>query len=73
MKFLCDVQIAYKIKTFFRSQGFEALHVNDILNKSETSDSEICNFADKEGYTLLTKDYDFIDTYYLRQSPKKLI
>ncbi len=73
MKFLCDVHIAYKLKNFFLAQGFEALHVNELLNKSDTCDGDIGDYADKEGCILITKDFDFVDFYYLRQSPKKII
>jgi predicted nuclease of predicted toxin-antitoxin system len=41
MKFLCDVHISYKIVAHLKSLGFESIHVNEILNKSETKDSEI--------------------------------
>ncbi len=73
MKFLCDVHISYKLATFLRSLGFETIHVNEILNKSETKDSDICMYADQNDLIVITKDADFRDSYFIRHSPKKLI
>jgi len=42
MKFLCDVHISYKIVNYFKSMGYEAIHVNEILDKWVTKDNEIC-------------------------------
>lgn len=73
MKFLCDVHISYKIVNQFRDLGFESIHVNEILNKSETKDSEISLYADKNDYVVITKDSDFRDTYFIKKTPRKLI
>jgi len=73
MKFLCDVHISFKLVRFRHSSGFEAIHVNDILNKSETKDAEICRYADDNNYVVITKDSDFKDTYLVKRSPQKLI
>ena len=72
MKFLCDVHISYKIVRHLISLGFEAIHVNDILNKSETKDSAICEYADIND-VVITKDSDFRNSFLVKQTPKKLI
>ena len=73
MKFLCDVHIAYKIVYYLRSLGFETVHVNDILQKSQTKDSEICKYADLYNFIVITKDSDFRNSFFIKQTPKKLI
>ena len=73
MKFLCDVHISYKIVRYLISLSFEAIHVNDILDKWFTSDRDICKYADEHNMIVITKDYDFRASYYLRNTPKKLI
>jgi predicted nuclease of predicted toxin-antitoxin system len=73
MKFLCDVHIPYKLRNFLRGQGYAATHVNELPGKSETTDQSICSYADNEGCILITKDLDFIDSYYLKVSPKKIV
>src|ERR1051325_11750213 len=73
MKFLCDVHISYKIKKFLSAQNHIAIHVNELPEKSETEDEDICRYVDSENCILITKDADFIDSYYLKQTPKKII
>ncbi|MCF8360246.1 MAG: DUF5615 family PIN-like protein [Prolixibacteraceae bacterium] len=73
MKFLCDVHISYKIVKQLKYLGFETVHVNEILDKSATKDSEISNFADVNNYVVVTKDSDFRDSFLVKQTPQKLI
>lgn len=73
MKFLCDVHISYKLVNFINSIGFEAIHVNQILDKSRTKDKDICAYADKFNYVVITKDSDFKYSHLLHKTPKKLI
>ena len=73
MKFLCDVHISYKIVNHLILLGFESIHVNGILDKWNTRDREICSYADKGDYVVVTKDIDFRDSFLIRNTPKKLI
>jgi len=73
MKFLCNVHIPLKLVTYLNSFGFEAIHVNMILNKWFTSDNDINKFADENDFIVITKDSDFRNSFYIQKSPKKLI
>ena len=73
MKFLCDVHISYKVVKFLSDLGHEAIHVNTILEKWHTKDTEICKYADSHELIVITKDYDFRDSFFLRKTPRKLI
>ncbi|OCX54119.1 hypothetical protein BEL04_07580 [Mucilaginibacter sp. PPCGB 2223] len=73
MKFLCDVHISYKLVNRLILLGFECIHVNNILNNWNTTDNEICSFADAGGFVVITKDADFRDSFLVRNTPKKLI
>jgi predicted nuclease of predicted toxin-antitoxin system len=73
MKFLCDVHISRKIVNHLKMKGHHAMHVNDILNKSETTDRDICLYADKNNLIVITKDADFRNSYFIHKSPKKVI
>lgn len=73
MKFLCDVHISYKVVNHINSLGYEAIHVNDILNKWFTDDKDICNYADDNNLIVITKDADFRNSYFIRNTPRKLI
>jgi predicted nuclease of predicted toxin-antitoxin system len=73
MKFLCDVHISYKIVNFLNSFGHETIHVNQILDKWHSKDKDICNYADINDFVIISKDYDFRDSYFIKKTPKKLI
>jgi len=73
MKFLCDVHISYKIQKFLNNEGYKTVHVNEILNKWNSTDQEISQYADQHDLIVITKDSDFRDSYFVKHSPKKLI
>lgn len=73
MKFLLDVHISYKLANAIKELGHEAIHINTILDKWHTKDSDICKYADKNDFILITKDTDFRISYFLSNTPKKLI
>jgi predicted nuclease of predicted toxin-antitoxin system len=73
MKILCDVHIPYKLVNFLRNQGIEAVHVNRILAKWYTKDSDICQYADNNDYVVVTKDVDFRNSHFVKGSPRKLL
>jgi predicted nuclease of predicted toxin-antitoxin system len=73
MKFLCDVHISYKIVRHIRSLGYEAIHINEILDRWHTKDADICTYADENNLIVLTKDADFKNSFLIRNTPKKLI
>jgi len=73
MKFLVDAQLPYGIALFLRDKGFDALHTNDLPDKEYTTDSQIRNISVSENRIVITKDYDFIDSFILKKIPEKLL
>lgn len=73
MKALCDVHIAFKVVYFLQKNGVETKHVNELTHGCFTPDPDICDFADQGGFVVITKDSDFLDSFLLRKSPKKLL
>jgi predicted nuclease of predicted toxin-antitoxin system len=73
MKFLCDVHISLKISKYLKSLGYQSNHVNNILNKWNTTDDQIINYVDQNDLILISKDQDFRDEFLLKSKPKKFI
>lgn len=73
MRFLCDVHISYKLVKHLISLGYDTTHVNEILDKWFTKDREICDYADANDLIIITKDSDFRDSFFIDNTPKKLI
>ena len=73
MKAICDVHISYKLLRFLQKQKVDVIHVNDILKKWNTSDSEISQYADENKLIVITKDADFRNRFFLQKKPQRLI
>ncbi len=73
MKFLVDAQLPYALCKYLREKGFDAKHTDDMPLRELTSDNEINELSDRENRIVISKDYDFIDTFYLMNKPKKLL
>lgn len=73
MKLLCDVHIPLRVVNFLRSQGFEAMHVNELPQRWNTPDGVICRLADEQGATVISKDTDFRNSFLLQGTPRKLL
>jgi predicted nuclease of predicted toxin-antitoxin system len=58
---------------YLRSLGYDVFHVNEILDTWYSSDSKISKFADDNDLIIITKDSDFRNSFYIKNSPKKLI
>jgi hypothetical protein len=64
MKVLCDVHLPYRLVNRLRQRGVDAIHVNRILDGSETKDAAVAAFADANDMVLITKDSDFRDSHF---------
>ena len=53
--------------------GHYTVHVNNILNKWHTKNQEISTYADDNDLVVISKDADFRNSHFLKNSPKKLI
>jgi predicted nuclease of predicted toxin-antitoxin system len=73
MKFIVDAQLPYGIALFLRDNGFDALHTNDLPDKEHTSDAQIRRISITENKIVITKDYDFVDSFIIKNIPKKLL
>jgi predicted nuclease of predicted toxin-antitoxin system len=56
-----------------RTLGYIVIHVNEILNNWFTADSMISKFADDNDLIVITKDSDFRNSFYINNTPRKLI
>jgi len=72
MKFLVDAQLPVSLASILKQQGHDTIHTDDMPNKEVTSDLEIRMIADSDERIVITKDYDFLDSYYFQNSPKQL-
>jgi predicted nuclease of predicted toxin-antitoxin system len=72
MKFLVDAQLPRRIIIWLRNAGFEAIHTLDLPRGNQTPDEIINELSIKEGYVVITKDADFVNSFLIQHKPHKL-
>lgn len=73
MKFAVDAQLPRRLALWLAGRGQDAIHTLDLPGGNATSDSELTRFADADGRVVVTKDADFVNSFLLRGSPRKLL
>jgi len=74
MDFLLDVHLPISLSKFLDKQtDCSSIHVNQILQRWNTTDAEICKHADKNNLVVITKDEDFKNTHFINKTPRKII
>ena len=73
MKFIVDAQFPRRLVSQLREAGHEALHTFDLPLGNRTPDSVINELSITEGYVVITKDADFVNSFLLHQRPHKLL
>jgi predicted nuclease of predicted toxin-antitoxin system len=73
MKFIVDAQLPYELKTFLISLEHDAIHTDDLPLKAGTPDSAINEISKTQERIVITKDTDFLDSYYINNSPTRLL
>jgi predicted nuclease of predicted toxin-antitoxin system len=73
MKFIVDAQLPYILAKHLTSKGFDCIHTDDLPLKERTPDKKIREISEKESRIVITKDIDFLDSYYLQGVPQKLL
>lgn len=71
--FLIDAQLPPIPKVVFTEFGVPSIHVLDILNRDETPDQEIAQFADKEDTVVVHCGLGCCFPHTLKKSPRKLL
>jgi len=74
MIFLVDVHLPISLSKFLNSRDeCSSLHINQILQKWNTSDADICKYADENNLIVVTKDSDFKNSHFINKTPRKII
>lgn len=73
MKFIIDAQLPFALTRYLEQKGFDVIHTDDLPNKEYTTDNEIREISVKENRIVITKDSDFLDSFYVNSIPPKLL
>lgn len=73
MRFLIDEQLPALLVDVLVSKGYEAIHVNTLGSDERISDSAVIQRSVDEEYVVITKDVDFLNSFLIKNQPKKLV
>ena len=73
MRFIIDAQLPFSLKKMFIDIGYDAILTDDLGDKETTSDNEIREVSENQNRIVISKDADFVDSFYIKGIPKKLL
>ena len=73
MNFLIDANLPRRLVNLFREHGHYAAHTLDLPAANATDDAAILRYSDEENCVIITKDSDFITSFWLNNRPNKLL
>ena len=72
--FIIDTQLPPVLAAFLKRKGFNATHTSKVKVHGELmSDSDIISFAIEHNLIVVTKDKDFVDYYFAKGFPPKIL
>ena len=73
MRFIIDAQLPIGLKKVLNDAGFDSIHTDDLPDKERTTDNQIREISILEKRVVISKDADFIDSYYIDGIPSMLL
>lgn len=73
MKFLVDAQLPRRLAIFLNQAGYDAKHTSDLPAQNATPDAYINNLSLQEERIVITKDADFVESFFIQDKPYKLL
>jgi predicted nuclease of predicted toxin-antitoxin system len=73
MRFLVDAHLPRRLALRLRDAGHDAVHTLDLPSGNHTGDGEILTIAQREQRIVITKDQDFVDSFWLERQPAQLL
>jgi predicted nuclease of predicted toxin-antitoxin system len=73
MNFLVDAHLPHRLAYRLRDAGHDARHTLDLPKKNRTTDNEINDISVRERRVVVTKDADFVNSFFTVRKPYKLL
>lgn len=73
MNFLIDAHLPRRLARWLDAQGHDARHTLDLPSGNATPDAELLRVARLESRVIVTKDADFIQSYFVTGEPERLL
>lgn len=73
MKFLVDAQLPRRLALSISAANHDAIHTLDLPDGNNTTHAQINVISGEEERIVITKDADFVNSFWLEQKPYKLL
>jgi predicted nuclease of predicted toxin-antitoxin system len=73
VRWLIDAQLPRRLAVRLMELGHDAVHTRDLPRGNRSTDSDLCRIADASARILVSKDRDFLDSFYINSSPSRLL
>lgn len=73
MKWLLDAQLPRRLAELFVRHGHEATHTLELPGANASSDEQLLDVAEIEDRVIVTKDADFVNSFWLTERPRRLL
>ena len=73
MKFLIDAQLPRSLSDLLKLEGYDSIHTIELPKANDTQDNEILKICLEENRIVVSKDGDFLESFLINKSPRKLI
>ena len=67
------LRLPVRLARFLQTNGYDTLHTRDLPQQNATSDTAINNISMEQGRVVITKDADFVDSFFTIKKPLKLL
>ena len=73
MNFLIDAHLPRHLALLLREHGYDAIHTLDLAEGNRTTDNRINEISESERRVVITKDADFVNSFFISKRPYKLL
>ena len=73
MKWLLDAQLPRRLAALLIQRGHDATHTLDLPDGNASSDGQLLDVAEAQDRIIVTKDADFVNSFWLAEQPRSLL
>lgn len=73
MKWLLDAHLPRCLASILSRHGHDAIHTLDLPDGNASSDEQVLVAAEHENRVVVTKDADFVNSFWLTGGPRQLL
>ena len=73
MKWLLDAHLPRRLASILSQHGYDAVHTLGLPDGNASSDDQVLVAAERENRVVVTKNADFVNSFWLTERPTQLL